>query len=242
MNFNYLLVYDYETGSRNKHNTQLTQIASIVIEPRKLVLVENSLFSSEVKPILDDAAAIEAGLAPIDEEALRITHKTRENLAKAPELKQVWESWMESIAKYRTNRGGAWGSPIPCGFNINKFDNFITDRYAEQFGQWDKTWETNTVFHPLVSYDLLVEFWKVAENIKINNNHSISLDAIRDWLGMTKEGAHDAKNDVIDCAELVIRFLRMHRKMNVGFECTKCQTPLKVRFEGSLASWKRPVF
>lgn len=241
MNFNYLICYDYETGSRNKKDTQLTQIASIVIEPRKLVLIENSLFSSEVKPILDDAEAIAAGLAPIEEEALKITHKTREGLAKAPELKAVWPAWMDNIQKYRTKKNGAWGAPIRCGYNIHNFDNPITDRYTEQFGQWDKEWATQNVFHPIVSYDLITEFFSITENIKINPTHSISLDNIRKWLGMSGDNAHDAKFDVIDCAELVIRFLRMKRKMHTGFDCTKCSTPLKFKFEGSLANWKRPA-
>lgn len=240
MNFNYYCVYDFETGSKNKHKTQLTQIASIMIEPRKLVLIDNSLFSSEVKPILDDAEAITLGLDPVQDEALIKTHKTRERLAQAPELKAVWPSWMESIAKYQSKRGGSWGAPVRCGFNIHGFDNPILDRYAEQFGQWDKEWGNQTIFHPSVSYDLYPEFYTVTENIKINSTHSVSLDNIRKWLGMSEEGAHDAKFDVIDCAELVIRFLRMKRKMHTGFDCTKCQTPLKFKFENSLANWKRP--
>jgi len=156
-----------------------------MIEPRKLTLIENSLFSSEVRPILDDAAAIAAGLGPVEDEALLKTHKTREALAKAPELKDVWTSWVENISKYRINRGGAWGGPIRCGFNINNFDNPIVDRYAQQFGQWDKEWGNQTIFQPVVSNDLLPEFWKVTENIKINNTHSISLDNLRAWLGMS---------------------------------------------------------
>lgn len=235
------MVYDYETGSKNKHNTQLTQIASIVIEPRKLTLIENSLFTSEVRPILDDAAAIAAGLGPVEDEALIKTNKTREALAIAPELKAVWPAWMDNISKYRVNRGGSWGAPVRCGFNIHNFDNPITDRYAEQFGQWDATWGTQNIFHPVHSFDLMPEFWKLTENIKINSTHSISMDSIRKWLGMSEEGAHDAKFDVIDCAELVIRFLRMKRKMHTGFDCTKCQTPLKFKFENSLATWKRPI-
>lgn len=148
---------------------------------------------------------------------------------------------MENIKQYRSNRSGAWGAPIRIGFNNNNFDDTITDRYAEQFGFWDKVWGNQTIFHPVFSIDLIQEFWKLTENIKVNNTHSVSLDAMRTWLGMSKEGAHDGKNDVLDCAELAVRFLRMQRKMHTGFECTKCQTPLKIKFEGALANWKRPV-
>ena len=34
---------------------------------------------------------------------------------------------------------------------------------------------------------------------------------MRDYLGISKEGAHDAMKDVNDCAAMLIRFLRLHR-------------------------------
>ena len=36
---------------------------------------------------------------------------------------------------------------------------------------------------------------------------------MRDYFGMSKDNAHDALGDVLDCAEILIRFLRLHRNM-----------------------------
>jgi hypothetical protein len=40
---------------------------------------------------------------------------------------------------------------------------------------------------------------------------SLSMDAIREWLGISTERAHDAQQDVIDGATILIRFLKLHR-------------------------------
>ncbi len=147
----------------------------------------------------------------------------------------------EHLKKYQTNRNGAWGAPIPVGFNIKNFDRFIVDRMCEKYGNYDKEWGNQNIFHPIHSVDLMDDFFRITENIKINSSHSVSFDNIRDWLGMSKEGSHDGKNDVLDSAELAVRFMKMYRKMNTGFECNCCNNNLKIKFEGALAGWKRPV-
>ena len=46
------------------------------------------------------------------------------------------------------------------------------------------------------------------------------MDSMRDLLGMDKTNAHDALQDVKDTANLLIAFMKMHRKFapNVNFE------------------------
>lgn len=212
-----------------------------MIDNRRLEFVKDSLFNVDVCPILDDEQAVALGLDPVEDEALKITHKTREGLKNGVPIKNAWSLFEEYLKRYQSNKSGSWGAPIRCGFNIINFDNPITDRMCEQYGTYDKVWGTQSIFHPIHNIDLMHDFFRITENIKINSTHSISLDNIREWLGMPKDGAHDAKNDVLDCAELVVRFLKMYRKMHTGFECTKCNNDLKIKFEGALAGWKRPA-
>jgi exonuclease I len=49
-----------------------------------------------------------------------------------------------------------------------------------------------------------------------NNNDvkSLSMDSMRDYLGISKAGAHDAIKDVKDTAEILIRFMKLHRNMS----------------------------
>ena len=88
-----IIVFDFETGSRNPYKTQPTQIAAVVIHGKSLNIKTNGVFNSEMKPILDDEEAIAAGLDPVEDEALDITRKTRKALAKAPTPKYVWRKF-----------------------------------------------------------------------------------------------------------------------------------------------------
>jgi DNA polymerase III epsilon subunit-like protein len=58
-----------------------------------------------------------------------------------------------------------------------------------------------------------------------NDLKSYTLDSLRDYFGISKVGAHDAFKDVQDCAEILIRFLRLHR--NLGN---------KIKFKNSFAN------
>ena len=71
------IVFDFETGSRNPHRTQPTQIAAIALDGRNLSL--KGTFNSEIRPILNDDAAIKAGLDPIEDGALKVTNKNRKD-------------------------------------------------------------------------------------------------------------------------------------------------------------------
>ena len=42
---------------------------------------------------------------------------------------------------------------------------------------------------------------------------SLSMDSMRDLFGMSKENAHDALQDVKDTANLMIRFMKLHRRV-----------------------------
>ena len=76
MNYRDIIVFDFETGSRNPHKTQPTQIAAIALHGRKLTIQPGGVFNSEIRPILDDKKAIEAGFDPVEDEALEITPKS----------------------------------------------------------------------------------------------------------------------------------------------------------------------
>ena len=93
-----IIMFDFETGGRNPLKCQPTQIAAIALDGRNFKL--KGQFNSEMRPILDDKKAVKAGLDPVEDEALRITHKTREGLAKAPLPKGVWKKFITFVNKY----------------------------------------------------------------------------------------------------------------------------------------------
>lgn len=206
------IVTDFETGSRNPYTTQPIEIASIAVNPRTLEIVPNSEFVSLIKP-LDDKEALDAGLDPIDDEALKVNGKTREALEKAPPIKSVWKQYMNYISNYNMS-GREWDAPVMVGFNNNGFDDIIIDRICTK-----KPWALGPVyekrgcqglFHPIVNIDIM----KMAHPWFESNSDlkTISMDNLRAYFGMSFGGAHEALQDVKDEAEIFIRLMKLTRK------------------------------
>ena len=49
MNYRDIIVFDFETGSRNPLKTQPTQIAAVAIHGRKLTVQPGGYFNSEIR-------------------------------------------------------------------------------------------------------------------------------------------------------------------------------------------------
>jgi DNA polymerase III epsilon subunit-like protein len=77
------------------------------------------------------------------------------------------------------------------------------------FGPWDNERQEETLFFPRDSVDLLRILWMWTENMA--DIKSLSMDAVREWLGISTEGAHNAEKDVTDGAMVLIKFLKLHR-------------------------------
>jgi len=202
------IVFDFETGSRNPQKTQPTQIAALALDGRNFRL--KGTFNSEMRPIIDDDKAIAAGLDPLEEEALRITGKNREDLAKAPLPKTVWKKF-ESFVNQFNWKGTQFFAPIPAGFNIIGFDMIIANRMCEQYGSYDKERKQQKIFSKIYKIDMMDNMFMWTEgdpSIK-----SISMDSLRDRMGLSKENAHDALQDVKDTANIMIKFMKTHRSV-----------------------------
>ncbi len=220
------IIFDFETGSRNPHKTQPTQIAAIALDGRSLNL--KGTFNSEIKPILDDDKAIAAGLDPIQDEALRITGKTKEKLELAPSLKSVWNKFTKFVDQYNW-KGEPFFAPIPVGFNIIGFDMHIINRLCKEFGPWDTEREQQKLFSKVYKIDIMdnVFAWTESDpSIK-----SISMDSLRERMGLSKENAHDALQDVKDSANIFIKLLKTHRSVyqNITFDKAFANNPLYIK-------------
>jgi hypothetical protein len=209
------IVFDFETGSRNPYKTQPTQIAALALDGRDLSV--KGSFNSEIRPLLDDEEAIAAGLDPIEDGALKVTGKTREKLAEAPLLKSVWTKFTKFVDQYNW-KGEPFFNPIPVGYNIVGFDLIIVNRLCKEFGPWDKTKDNAKLFSKVYKVDLMdnVFMWTEGDpSVK-----SISMDSLREKMGLSSENAHDALQDVKDTANIFIKLLKTHRAVyqNIEFE------------------------
>ena len=97
------LVFDFETTGKNPYGCQLTQISALVLHGKKLTVQPGGVFDIEVKPEFDDEKAIAAGFDPVEQEALDITRKTREQLEKAVGPKVAWKQFSDFVNKFNIN-------------------------------------------------------------------------------------------------------------------------------------------
>lgn len=212
--YNNICFLDFETGSRNANTTQPTELGAVMIDPRSLEIFEDGEFSSLMKPILDDEEAKKKKLDPLEEEALRKTHITREMLENAPDTKIVWKEFCAWVNKFNY-KDTIWTAPMVAGFNIFNFDLKIVERLAKPgvygFGPWDKKECKCTLFHPLHSLDIMHDFLRWLELDE--SMYSISMDNLRPFLGLSTEGKHRALADCQDGAQILIKFIKLYRTM-----------------------------
>lgn len=210
-----IIMFDFETGGRNPLKCQPTQIAAIALDGRNFRL--KGQFNSEMRPILDDKKAAKAGLDPVEDEALKITHKTREGLAKAPLPKGVWKKFITFVNKYNW-KGTPYFAPIPAGFNIIGYDMKIVDRLCKEYGPWDDKRECQKLFHQIYKIDVMDDVWLWTEGDP--DVKSISMDSLRERMGLSSENAHDALQDVKDTANIFIKLQKSRRAVyrNMKFE------------------------
>jgi DNA polymerase III epsilon subunit-like protein len=209
------IIFDFETGSRNPNKTQPTQLAAIALDGRNFNL--KGQFNSEIQPIFDDEAAIAAGLDPIEDEALKITGKSREKLAEAPPIKSVWSKFTKFVSQYNW-KGDSFFNPIPVGFNIIGFDMIIINRLCEEFGPWDKERGQQKLFSKVYKFDIMDSIFAWTESDP--SVKSISMDSLRERMCLSSENAHDALQDVKDEANIFIKLMKTHRAIyqNINFD------------------------
>ena len=213
---NKICVFDFETDGKDPYVCSPVQLACVMIDPEKLDIVPNSEFNINLKPELLDKDPEHQ----YDIELLEFHAKAQKSTAievlnswkKFPSQKQSWGQFVNYLDKYhsRSSRRNMFSAPIAAGYNILRFDLPIVDRVAGKYKNVGKD-KTNNIFHPRDKIDLMHLMFLWFENN--NEVKSLSLDNMRDYFGMSKDNAHDALGDVRDCAEILIRFLRLHRNM-----------------------------
>lgn len=213
MNNNTIIVFDFEAGSPSRYKCQPTQLSAIAVDPKRLTIKPNGVFNTLLRPLyFDDDEARQNGYDELQPKALELTGLTREVLATAPLLSVGWGNFVQFVDQFKigTNK---WGRPIMCGYNINNYDYFIVDRLCQMYKPYSEEDEQQALFHPVHRIDLLNDLWRWTENVKINDNNSISMDSIRDWMGIDKDKAHNAMKDVFDSGFLMVKFLKMYRAL-----------------------------
>jgi DNA polymerase III epsilon subunit-like protein len=217
INYNKICVFDFETDGSDPRICSPVQIASVIIDPIKLEIVPKSEFNIFFKPdVLAKDENYEYTTDILDFHA-KVKGCSKDDILKDwknyPSQEQSWKMFTNYLEMYhsRSSKKSQFSAPIAAGYNINRFDLPIVDRLSNKYGNINKESKTD-IFYPRDVVDImnLIFYW-------FENNgdlKSYTLDSLRDYFGISKDGAHDALKDVKDCADILIRFLRLHRNLS----------------------------
>ena len=119
----------------------------------------------------------------------------------------VWKNFCSYCSKYEVDKkSGQWFvEPVPSGYNIVNFDLPIARRLAQKY-------DTKLPFSEVTKIDMMDTLFLWFENLP--EPGSMKLDAFRKFFGMKSSQAHEALSDTIDEAELMVKFLKFHRRQS----------------------------
>lgn len=228
-NFQKICVFDLETDGADPAKCSPVQIAAVIIDPLKLEVIDDSEFNINLKPQL---IADNKDYDYSDSDVLDFHAKVK-GTSKAKVLEDWhgyqkqelgWKMFTSYLDMYhiRSERKSCFTAPIAAGYNINRFDLKIIQRLSTKYDNVNKEGQTS-LFYPRDVIDLMNMIFYWFENSNELKNYT--LDNVRDYLGISKEGSHDALKDVRDTADILIRFMKLHRNI-----------AKKVKFRGSFVN------
>lgn len=226
--YNKICVFDLETDGSDPLVCSPVQIAAIMVDPIKLEIIEDSTFNLMIKPEKleeDPKHKYDSDILGFHARVRGCDHSSiLESWSSSIGQKQGWNMFVSYLEKYhsRSSKKTQFSAPIASGYNINRFDLKIINRLSIKYGNVNNEKQTD-LFQPRDTLDImnLAYYWfKNIEEIQ-----SLALDNIRDYLGINKDNAHDALKDVTDCANILIRFLKLHKNL-----------ANKIKFKGSFVN------
>lgn len=146
----------------------------------------------------------------IYEPGLDFIKLTRKELEQAPHAKDVWSQFCDYVKKYNFKKS-EWFAPIPAGQNIVKFDLPIVERLNKEYGSKGK--DTLLFFkNHVIDLKHLTYFWW--ENLP--DCPKFNLKSVLDYAGIKykEEELHQAHFDVKYTAEVIMKFMRLHRNLS----------------------------
>lgn len=203
---NNIIIYDLETGDSDPFTTEPLEIAAIVVDMQTLTPKENGTFGPTlIKPTNWDI---------IKDEALQKNGIKREDLQSAPEQEIVFKQFCDFCRGFQKS-ASKWDALIPAGYNIKGFDNIIMTMLCKKYGYTEKD-GSQRLLHPSHNFDLadMCRFWF---HDTTDGPNGYSLESVRDFFGVSKEGAHRAMKDVDDTLLILRRLLQFQRKLNVRY-------------------------
>jgi DNA polymerase III epsilon subunit-like protein len=195
------VVFDFETGGLNPQYNEAIQVAGKAYNARTLEpypAEQGGEFCSLMKPLYPER---------LEDGALKVNKKTREELMVAPDQAVVWNQFVDWVARWNPKKT-KWTAPIACGKNIRSFDlEFVKVLNNLHCKKKDKV----VLFSERREVDMQDFTFAWFENEAEPEDDK--MDTWRKYLGLSSEGGHDALVDVRQTGAVIMRFLKLHRQL-----------------------------
>ena len=216
-NFQKICVFDLETDGSNPDIFSPVQIAAVMIDPVKLEIIKDSEFNITLKPeLLESNKDYKYEDSDVLDFHAKVRGSSKDDILKSwhtySDQKTAWDLFVSYLEMYHksNSKKSCFSAPIAAGYNINRFDLRILERLSKKYNNLNKEGRSS-LFYPRDVLDLMnVIFYWFEGNNELKN---YTLDNLRDYVGLSKENAHDALQDVHDTAQILMRFLRLHRNL-----------------------------
>lgn len=217
-NMQKICVFDLETDGVNPDLCSPVQIAAVIIDPVRLEIVKDSEFNITIKPtVLEEKPDYTYSDSDVLDFHAKVRGSTKDKILESwqgyQKQEHGWNMFISYLEMYhiRSTKKSCFSAPIAAGYNINRFDLKIIERLSTKYNNLNKEGKSS-IFYPRDVIDImnLVFYWFEGNN-ELKN---YTLDNLRDYLGINKEGSHDALKDVHDTANILIRFLKLHRNLS----------------------------
>lgn len=228
-NLQKICVFDFETDGVNPDKCSPIQIAAIIVDPRKLEIIKDSEFNINLMPeAIENNADYDYSDSDVLDFHSKVKSCSKEQILqewRGHQKQEIgWKMFTSYLEMYhiRSDKKSCFTAPIASGYNINRFDLRIIERLSQKYNNLNKEGRTS-LFYPRDVIDIMnIVFYWFEGNNELKN---YTLDNLRDYMGISKEGAHDALKDVKDTAQIMIRFLKLHRNLSN-----------KIKFRGSFVN------
>ena len=208
MNYRKIIVFDFETDLPDPFKCNAVQLAAVAVNPRRLEIVPNSEFNVVIKPPnIDDEDYMTTDRKQTIMWHANLRGITPEEVVagwKEGTLEEhAWKDFVNYVNGYNP-KGTFFTAPIAGGANIKDFDLIIADRLNKRYKiTKDLFWKRDRADVLEYSYHWFEGLADAPKNYK--------MDTLREFFGMSSENAHDALTDVKDSANILIRFMKLHR-------------------------------
>lgn len=213
-----ICVFDLETDGSNPDLCSPVQIAAVMVDPFKLEIIKNSEFNINIKPLaIENNPEYSYEDSDVLDFHAKVRGSTKESILESWKTYQKqehgWGMFVSYLDMYHIrshSKKSCFSAPIAAGYNINRFDLRIIEKLSTKYNNLNKEGRSS-LFYPRDVIDImnLVFYWFEGNN-ELKN---YTLDSLRDYLGIDKTGSHDALKDVKDTAQILIRFLKLHRNI-----------------------------